>query len=136
MLSGSLPPDLDAVKRLRQLEAFTLGKALVSFAEKIAPFAGKVAHLAVVAAEGGYLCVIGVGNVAEVIRFFGSPEQDFFNLVRLEPLLNQVGISQSISGIRENSVQHHLSGDAVVAMPDITSVRVGGSYDVRSIESD
>jgi hypothetical protein len=50
MLSGSLPPDLDAVKRLCQLETFTFGKALISFSEEIAPFAGKVAHLAVMAA--------------------------------------------------------------------------------------
>ena len=135
-LPRGLPPNLDAVKSLCQFEPFTFSKALVSFFEKVAPFAGKVAYLAVVTAQGGYLYVIGVGNVAEVIRFFGTPEQDFFNFVRLEPLFNQVGISQSISGIRENSVQHHLPGDAVVAVPDITSVRVGGSHNVRSIESD
>ena len=67
-----LPPDFGAVKGLCQLETFTFGKALISLSQKIFPFAGKVAHLAVVAAQGGYLGVIGLGNVAEVIRLFGS----------------------------------------------------------------
>ena len=38
-----------------------------------------------------------------------------------------------VSGIRKNSIQYHLAGDAVVTMPDITPVRVSAHHNLRPI---
>ena len=104
--------------------------------EYVIPFVRKVAHLAVVAAQSCHLCLKCVGNVAEIIRFFSTPEKDFFNFVRLKPLFKQVRIGPAVSGVGENSVQYNLTGDAVVAMPDIPPVGIAGSYDFWPMSPD
>ncbi len=93
-------------------------------------------NLTVVAAQGCHLYLEDVGNIAEVIRLFSTPEEDLFNFVRLETLFSQVGICPAVSGIGKNSVQHNLTGDAVVAMPDIPSIGVTGNYDFWPMGSD
>ena len=88
------------------------------------------------AVQGCHLCFKSIGNIAEIVRFFSTPEQYFLNLVRLKPLLVQVGISPVIAGLWEDGIQHDLTGDAVVVVPDISPVRVAGGYYLRSVGSD
>ena len=131
-----LPPYLGAIKSLCQLKPLPFGEFLVSLPEHVIPLARKMTNLTVVAAQGCHLYIEGIGNIAEVIRLLSTPEEDFFDFVRLETLFNQVRICPTVSGIGKNSVQHSLTGYAVVAMPDIPSIRVASSYDFWSMGSD
>lgn len=88
-----------------------------------------MANLGVVTAQSCHLDLKGLSNVAEVVRLFSPPQEDFFDLVGHNPLFHQVGIGQAVAGIGEDGVQHNPTSNAVVAVPDIASVWVAGNYD-------
>ena len=53
-----------------------------------------------------------------------------------QPFFNQIRVSQMVSGIRKNGIQYHLAGNAMIAMPDISSIGIGGDDNLRLVLSD
>jgi len=133
VIVDSLPPYLDPVKGLCQLEALPFGKRLMPFPDEVEPFGGKLTNLAVVTAQSCHLHLKGVSNITEVVRLFSPPQENLLNLVRHNPLLHQIRIGQPVPGVGEDRVEHNPAGDTVIPVPDIAAVRVTGDYYFRSV---
>lgn len=90
-------------------------------------------HLASVAAQRPDFKIEGGGDVGTIIDILGRPEQDLFYLMGPQPLREKIRIGEMIPGVGENRVQHDLAGDAMIAVPDIASIGVGGYDGVRAV---
>ena len=74
--------------------------------------------------------------VRAMIDFFSSPEPYFPDLVRLQAFFQEIGIGKMIPGIREYSIQRHLTGYAMITMPDIVAIGIGRHHRIGLILSE
>ncbi len=123
------------MKSLGKLEGLPLRHAAGALAQPLDKLCkSPVHHLAPVTCQRLHFGIKRTGDINMVVRVITAPEKHLPHLVRLESLRHEVGVGKMVAGVRKDSIESDLTGNAVVPVPDIAPVRVGCNDSLRPVE--